>query len=494
MKSLRTRIVLLVGGFGVVVAVVLGLILQTSLRNYYADVVYGRTSDFVDRLVQTQPDLWNEYQRAPEVFSYLLRGYVAYSPSTGLYLLDAQGRILATSGEGKDHWSRYEVEVRKIQAAFAADPRQPIFADDPDTQGVRCLVVARPLRSGGDLAGWLFAVERSAPEGVQPPEMFRAYAFRTALQSGLVTLAVGMALTIALIALLTKPLIRLTRVADEIERSGFPGDFDDATFPHSERDDEIGRLSRAFRGMYVRLKREMQQCVRIDVRRREMIASVSHDLRTPLTALTAQLETIRIKGEALDDAGRRVLHEQALQNAGQLRRLTDALAELAKLDSPEFHAQLEALSIGELADDVVQRFAARAAELGIRLSLDYPDGLPLPRADAELIERALSNLLDNALRVTPAGGTVEVRVGRQPGGLRVAVVDSGPGVAVEDQERVFDLFYQANLHRDARGSSGLGLAIVHRVAELHGGRAGLTSQPGSGATFYIDLPEVLAGA
>jgi len=493
-KSLRVRIVLLVGGFGVVVAVILGLILQSSLRSYYVDVLSARTGDFVDRLIETQPDLWNEYLRAPEVFSYLLRGYVAYSPSVGLYLLDAQGRILSSSGERKDHWSGYEVEVKKIQAAFAADPRLPIFADDPDAQGVRCLVVVRPLRAGADVAGWLFAVERAAQEGVQPPEMFRAYAFRTALQSGLVTLGVGMALTIAMIALLTKPLIRLTRVAGEIERSGFSGDIDDASFPHSERDDEIGRLSRAFHEMYVRLKREMQRCVTIDVRRREMIASVSHDLRTPLTALTAQLETIRIKGATLDNAGRRKLHEQALHNAGQLRRLTDALAELAKLDSPEFHAQLEALSIGELADDVVQRFAARAAELKIRLSLDYPDGLPLPRADAELIERALSNLLDNALRVTPAGGTVEVRVGRRPGALRIAVIDSGPGVALEDQPRVFELFYQATRHRDARGSSGLGLAIVRRVAELHGGHAGLTSQPGSGAAFYIDLPDAFAGA
>ena len=133
-------------------------------------------------------------------------------------------------------------------------------------------------------------------------------------------------------------------------------------------------------------------------------------------------------------------------------------------------------------------FMARAHEAGLSLELDYPDGLPLTAVDAGLIERALANLIDNALRVTPSGGRVRVQVMREAGGLRMEVSDTGPGVAEEDQARVFDRFYQTARHRDLRGSSGLGLAIVKRVAELHGGHAGLRSRPGEGATFFIDLP------
>ena len=264
---------------------------------------------------------------------------------------------------------------------------------------------------------------------------------------------------------------------------------DGSIVPGCGREDEVGRLSRAFRETFERLHVEMLRVKQTDAKRREMVASVSHDLRTPLTALMGQLETIRMKGDALSKDEQQALFLRALQNAQHLRRLTDALADLARLDSPDFETHPEPIALGELADDVVQRFASRAAEAGLKLEVDYPDGLPLTRVDAALIERALANLLDNALRVTPAGGTVAVRAIPDATGVRLEVTDTGPGVALEDQPRVFERFYQASRHREQRGSSGLGLAIVKRVAELHGGSAGLRSQPGRGATFYIELPQ-----
>src|SRR5690606_17055013 len=185
----------------------------------------------------------------------------------------------------------------------------------------------------------------------------------------------------------TRPLTRLTRVADRITRSGFEAEITECDFRTCGRDDEIGRLSCTLREMFERLKIEIQRVTRTDSARREMVASVSHDLRTPLTALIAQLETIRIKGEQLGPAATARMQEQALQNAQHLRTLTDALAELAKLDSPEFRVQAEPLQIGELTDDLVHRFSARAELHNIGLVVDYPDGLPLTPVDAELLDR-----------------------------------------------------------------------------------------------------------
>src|SRR5690606_8629897 len=138
----------------------------------------------------------------------------------------------------------------------------------------------------------------------------------------------------------------------------------------------------------------------------------------------------------LSEQARGELLERAMQNAQHLRRLTEALAELARLDSPDFKAQPQPIAIGELADAVVQRFAASAQKAGVALDIDYPDGLPLTRVDAALVERALSNLLDNALRVTPPGGQITVRVIPEKAGVRVEVVDTGPGVLLEDQAKV----------------------------------------------------------
>src|SRR5690606_32154855 len=124
-------------------------------------------------------------------------------------------------------------------------------------------------------------------------------------------------------------------------------------------------------------------------------------------------------------------------------------------DSPDFKAQPEPIAIGELADDVVQRFATSAQKAGVALDIDYPDGLPLTRLDAALVERALSNLLDNALRVTPAGGRITVRFVPVRAGVRVEVVDTDPGVLPEDQAKDFDRFFQTSRARDQRGASGL---------------------------------------
>ncbi len=488
-KSLRARVLALVAGFGLLTAVALALVMHQSVRSYYTNVVYNQSGEFIERILEATPDLWTTYESDKQKFSDQLRRFTLFSQNVGLYLLDNEGRVLASSGEGKIFWSRYRVDLGTLRESWSRDPSVPIFGDDPDSEGKTCLVAARPVTVGGVDRGWLYVVARSADIGTQMPELLKSYAIRTSVKAGLLTLAIGVLLTMAMLAIFTKPLLVLTRAADRVKHAGFSQDICDRLELPCERNDEIGRLSRTFRDMIERLRLEMQRVRQTDASRREMVASVSHDLRTPLTALIGQLETVRMKRESMSSVDQQQFIESALANAQHLRRLTDWLAELAKLDSPEFVIQVEPIAIGELADDVVQRYLTRAADADVTLAIEYPDQLPLTRVDAALIERALSNLLDNALRVTPPGGKVTVRVVPDDDGVRLEVADTGPGVAPEDLQRVFERFYQGSRHRELRGSSGLGLAIVKRVAELHGGHAGVESEPGRGATFYIALPQ-----
>jgi signal transduction histidine kinase len=489
MKSLRARVTLLLAGFGLATAALLVIIVYQSVREYYNDWLYDKSTRFAERILEAHPDLWRDYMANPDGFGQdQLRQYTLYSPDTGLYLLDAKGSILASAGEPKPFWSGFRVDLDLVRALLQSDPDQPIVTPDPDRPGEQCIAAVRPVLDRGELKGWLFVVPRQGGFVSQIPDVMRGYGIRTAIKIALMTIAIGVLLSVAMLALLTRPLTSLTRAAERVRDSDFREDVSGKLFPDIERNDEIGMLSRAFRDTFERLKLETQRVSATDAKRREMVASVSHDLRTPLTALIGQLETIRIKGDSLPDPARRQLLEQAMHSAQQLRLLTDALADLSRIDSPDFKAQPEPIAIGELADDVVQRFLARANAAGVALEIDYPDELPLARLDAALVERALSNLLDNALRVTPANGRVLVRVRFARGEVRIEVVDTGPGVAPEDQPRVFERFYQASRARDQRGASGLGLAIVKRVAELHGGRAGLLSEPGQGSTFFIELP------
>lgn len=490
LTSLRAKVLLLLAAFGLTIAVALALITYQAIRAYYTDLQYDRSSEFAKRLVDIHPDIWKHYSDDPAGFGTKLEKYILYAPDTGLYLLDNDGRVLSSAGEKRLFWSNYQVDLTMVKASLANDSGQPIFADDPDIIGGICLVAAQQISWNSEAKGWLYVVVRNVDVDTEPLAMLRAYAVRTGAKIGLLTIALGVLLTMAIIALMTRPLAALTQVAERIKQSGFGAEIESPAMeiPHCSRDDEIGRLGRTFQEMLTRLREEMRRVTQADAKRREMVASVSHDLRTPLTALTAQLETVILKGCDMGEEQRTIFYERALHNAEHLRRLTDSLAEVSRLDNPEFKAQPEPMALGELTDDVVQRFALTAETKGVTLTVDYPDGLPLSELDASLIERALANLIDNALRVTPAGGRVDVAVSRTYDGLRVQVRDTGPGVAPDDQPRVFDLFYQASRHRENRGSSGLGLALVQRVAELHGGIAGLNSRLGQGSTFFIDLP------
>ncbi|MEN9315517.1 MAG: hypothetical protein RIS35_1910 [Pseudomonadota bacterium] len=490
MKSLRFRVLALVAGFGLVTALLLATIMFSAVRAYYADVVHEKSGTFAERVLEMHPDLWERYERNRDGFGARLTEFVLYSPNTGLYLLDNEGKVLASAGDGRPGPEPTHIDLTRVRVAQAERSEAPIVAQDPERPGHGSLVAARPVLSKGRQVGWLYVVSRATDIAGYEPDLLRSYAVRTAVTVSLLTLALGVLLTITMLALLTGPLIGLTRVVEKVRDSGFSEDVSGELLASVARNDEIGRLSRTFRDTFERLRIETQRVEQTDARRREMVASVSHDLRTPLTALMGQLETIRMKGDAMPPEQQQQLLARAMLNTQHLQRLTDALAELGRLDSPGFRTHPEPIAIGELADDVVQRFASRASTNGVHLGIEYPDALPLTRVDAGLIERALANLIDNALRVTPSGGTISVRVVHEGGGIRIEVSDTGPGVAPEDQPRVFERFYQASRHRELRGSAGLGLAIVRRVAELHGGRAGLRSEKGRGATFFIDLPVI----
>jgi signal transduction histidine kinase len=514
LQSLRTKVLLLTAAFGLILAAGLAALMYSSVFQYYTDWQYQRTQQFLERIALAHPDLWKEYNKSGSSFGQTLRQYILYSPNTGLYLIDKEGKVLSSAGEGRIFWSSYKISIDPLLSTHQVDPSKPKFGDDPDVQGASCIVAIYPVLNGEELKGYLYAVARDAVLQVQPTKLLGSYAIRTSIKAALLTILVGLVLTAAVLASFTRPLSRLTKALEDIKAKGFSEDDipeGNATgqslgIPDVERNDEIGRLSRTFVGLFERLKEEMRTVRRVDLQRRDMIASVSHDLRTPLTALSGQLETIRMKGNQLTQEEQSRYVDLAFNNAQHLKRLTDSLADLARLDNPTFEAKREPMALGELADDLVQRYRLRAEQQGVTLDVDYPDGLPLIPLDASLAERALSNLLDNALRVTPDKGRITVSVKAEPiqagaaqerpnpgngaalAEQRLSVSDTGPGVAPEEQSKIFQKFYQTAQHREHRGSSGLGLAIVKRVADLHDGRVDLSSVLGQGSTFSVIFP------
>lgn len=225
-----------------------------------------------------------------------------------------------------------------------------------------------------------------------------------------------------------------------------------------------------------------------DQQRREMVANISHDLRTPLTSLHGYLETLRLKSDFLSEADRHRYLDIAIGQSRKVGTLAQSLFELARLEHGGVRPEKEPFSLAELVQDVFQKFELAAEARRQRLVADIHPELPVVEADLGMIERVLTNLLDNAIRHTPEGGEIVVRLQRAEGGVDVSVADNGPGVPDALQRT---LFTRPSLRRGWRYgpevAGGLGLLIVQRILQLHDSDIRLEVPAGRGAVFRFKL-------
>lgn len=244
--------------------------------------------------------------------------------------------------------------------------------------------------------------------------------------------------------------------------------------------DEVGELARAFNDMAAEL-------AEVDRVRRDLVANVSHDLRTPISALQATLENLI---DGVGDASPETL-ETMLRQVRRLGRLVNQLLDLSRLESGSIPLQPRRFDVADLLDEVV----AEAAPLidGVTVSTaSVPDSLE-GHGDPERVHQVVANLLENAVRFSPAGATVDLRACADGGGVRIEVDDEGPGIPAEEADRVFERFYRADAARSVSdGGAGLGLAIARWIMELHGGRIWTEAGPTGGCRMVVSLPPASA--
>lgn len=314
-------------------------------------------------------------------------------------------------------------------------------------------------------------------------EAFRRATAATVVVAVLVALLLGVLFTVRLV----RPVREVTR---RVERLG-EGDYADRLPVASG--DELGRLAQAVNEMAARVEASVQDLRATDRLRRELVANVGHDLRTPIAALRATLdEAERHRTEGRPDEAAAAT-DDARRQAEAAGALVADLFELSVLDRPTPTLRLGPVPLGELVHDVARQHARAFASKGVRLDVDAPPGLPAAEADGARLVRALSNLLDNALRHTPAGGAVRLAVRADADGATIEVADTGGGIAPDILPHVFERYYRGADARTRGTGTGLGLAIARAVAEAHGGQLtaenrSASAASGAGATFRLALP------
>jgi signal transduction histidine kinase len=405
------------------------------------------------------------------------------NPSIEIYILDRQGRILAFFAEPGREVGQERVDLRPIRAFLQERRPLPILGDDPRRPGQRKHFSAAPLDLGGGRRGYLYIVLESSRYAEARAELEYSYLSRALLQSALMALPLVGLLGLALFFLFTRRLQELTRIV----RSFGKGDYS-ARAPVRSRD-EIGELAGSFNEMANTIEESHRRLEKADRQRRELTAGVSHDLRTPLSTIRGYTETLLEKEDGLTREERRRYLEIIRGRTEALGRLVKDLFELATLEARDETPAGERFSLSELVHDTVMQLQVEAEKREIALAVREPESLFFCDGDVGMIERALSNLIRNALEHTPAGGRVELTIDEVQDGVRVAVSDNGEGIPAEELAGIFDRFVRrAPRRRGAAARSGLGLAIARRIVELHGGRVDARSTPGRGSTFFFELP------
>jgi signal transduction histidine kinase len=304
------------------------------------------------------------------------------------------------------------------------------------------------------------------------------------LATVLLLFAGGIAMSVGyfLSAALTDRIVTLDQAAREIAQGRL-----DVRVPVTGND-EMASLARTFNDMAEQLEAAAKKQQELDTLRRSLIAWAGHDLRTPLASVRAIVEALADGVVEDSETVSRYLHT-AQREIRSLSLLIDDLFELAQLEAGGLRPERLPNSISDLISDTIESFSELAARQGVALAGSVGSDVDPVLMDAQLIGRVLSNLVGNALRYTPSGGSVQIQAGKQAGGTRVEVQDSGEGIRPDDLSHIFERFYRGEKSRSrATGGAGLGLAIAKGIVEAHGGQIGVESSVGQGTRFFFTLP------
>ena len=411
------------------------------------------------------------------------------NPSLELYLLDANGEVMAHS-MAPDKVKRKRVSLGPINTFLAGDNPGLIMGDDPgDVSRLNSFTVA-PIDVAGQRQGYIYAILGSDKIGHISEVLQRSLIMKWSAGAIFTALAFAFIAALILFFFLMRKLRALSQSMQQFNDTDLQADR--AVVPvEIEPRDEIDAMALTFKAMAQRIHTQMCRLQETDALRRELVANVSHDLRTPLSSLSGYLETLLLKSAELSETEKQAYLKIAHENAQRLAAMVEELFELAKLDANEVKPQLELFSPSELAFDVSQKFHLRADQKHIALEIDVDETVPCVTADVGMIERVLDNLIDNSLKHTPEGGCVRLQLSREQDQVQIAVSDTGYGIAEEEIPHVFKRFYRKTDNAEdspAETGLGLGLAIASRIVELHGSRLSVNSVLHQGTTFQFSLP------
>ncbi|MBI3979966.1 MAG: HAMP domain-containing histidine kinase [Chloroflexi bacterium] len=460
-SSLRARLLLSYVVVVLTAVAAAALALTVLLRGYQVQLAQERLGDLTIPVALQIREVARQGGGPDQVTGFLREQ--ADELGVRILLVNTRGRIVADSGSPDLRGQIFQMpgqppagRLRSLTGRF-----QPPGGDRYVVAAVSTAGLGGPPRS--EVAMLVLALPESAV-----PSPWRVLGPRLLVAAAASLTAAGL-LALALIRWMDRPLQRLLAATNDIAAGQYQ-----ARVP-VEGPREIARLAEGFNRMAAEVARSQGTL-------RAFLADVSHELRTPLTAVRGFTQAL-LDGTIADDTDRRRALEVVDQETKRLQGLVAELFELSRLQARQTRLDRRPVEIGDVLHLCAEVFGPRADGQLIGLHVEAPGGLVV-LADFDRLEQVFSNLLDNALRHTPAGGRVDLRARAAGGAVEALVEDTGPGILPEDLPRVFERY-----RRGAGGGLGLGLAIAREIVEAHGGTIRVESLPEGGARFLVVLPK-----
>jgi len=417
-----------------------------------------------------------------ELFGDLMHDMMAVNQGIEVYLLNETGEILYSVVLDHDAGSPTKsVSLDPVNSFIANKGEKFVLGDDPLNPEEQKIFSAAPYSVDGR-NGFVYIVLAGKKFQAVSDTLMGQYFAKLGFGAFLLTMLFSALIGLLAIWFLTKNLRLIIGTVKRFQE----GDLT-ARIENPEKSD-ISIFANSFNEMADSIVGNMDQMQSVDQLRRELIANVSHDLRTPLSILKGYVETLQMKSDSLSEDEKKEYLNITHDNIDKLSNLINQLFEYSKLEAEQVTPTKEPFSITELSHDLIAKFNVLADKKKINLQLDNPEENCMVFADVGLVERALQNLIENAIKYTQPNGTVTLALKKMEKNVEINITDTGAGIPVSEQPFIFDRYKQVDKSANKQRGYGLGLAIVKKIMDLHDTTITVLSKPKEGSSFIFNLP------
>jgi signal transduction histidine kinase len=465
----------------IIISVIYIYIVAFSAEMYFQEANQRLSAPIAQRLLKYYEPVVN-HQLNEEKLTDIYAIQKIVNPSIEVYVVDTTGKIISHC-PANNGICRMKVSLKPIKQFISRENPPFLMGDDPKYEHGEKTFSAASINDGEHVIGYLYVILGSEAFDNNFKMLMGSYILRIGIRAIIITLIATAVIGLFALLYITKNLRTIISTVQDFQAGHHQARI------HLSSKGELNELAVSFNEMADTIARNLEEIKAMDNLRRELVANVSHDLRTPLSTIQGYIETLLIKAESLVKEEREKYLKTILSSTERLRTLVEELFELSKLEAKQTKPDPEPFSISELVQDVAQKYLLIAEKQGIVFQYVVPHDLPLVVADIALIDRVIQNLSDNAIKFTPSGGRVKIELKHRTGSVVIDISDTGKGIAAEDIPFIFDRYNkgsQKNIFQTE--GAGLGLAIVKKILEVHNISINVQSDVNAGTTFTFQLP------